>query len=319
MAYILVLSKENIRLAVGEAASVLHLKKYALIGNILCVDSARNFERLAYSNMLCRVLFSASPKSLMMKAKSFAWGKIYIKSFSVRIKNFSNLKLGFSEKDFASVVWGKLKAPVVNLEAPETGIILFVTPKIAFCCLIVSEIRHDFERRKPKLRPGFSPVSLDPKLARGMVNLLGADKGIILDPFCGTGGLLIEAGLIGFKVVGYDIDEEMLEKSKANLRYCGIEHFSLAIQDSTKMSSRYDYVVSDLPYGRNSRMTSGNLYLDFLMRLRKVLKKRAVIAFPNFVDHKVLLKKAGFRILSEYRHYIHKSLSKKIVVIERKH
>ncbi len=318
MGFILILSKENIPLAVGEAVSVFKLKKYVLLGNVLCFDSARNPERLAFSNMLCKVLFSCSSKSVVDKAKSYGWSKVYKKSFSVRIKNIAGATTIISEKALAAVIWKKLKNPVVNLRSPKTPIILIVTPKIAFCCIVAREIKHDFSSRKPKLRPGFSPVSLDPKLARGMVNLLGAGNGIILDPFCGTGGLLLEAGLMGFKVVGYDIDEGMLEKAEKNFRFYGVEHFSLAVQDSTKMRVPYDYIVSDLPYGRNSKITSSlnKLYSDFLMNLRKALKKRAVLAFPDFVKYELLLKKAGFRIISQYSHYIHKSLSKRIVIIE---
>jgi len=58
------------------------------------------------------------------------------------------------------------------------------------------ELKSGFGKRKPHMRPGFHPSSLNPKLARAFVNLTGIRKGTIVDMFCGTGGILIEAGLI---------------------------------------------------------------------------------------------------------------------------
>jgi len=46
-----------------------------------------------------------------------------------------------------------------------------------------------------------------------MVNLSGARREV-LDPFCGTGGVLIEAGLIGLEVYGFDIQQSMVEGCK---------------------------------------------------------------------------------------------------------
>mgnify|MGYP002171746373 CR=1 FL=1 len=42
-----------------------------------------------------------------------------------------------------------------------------------------------------------------------------------MDPFCGTGGILIEAGLIGCKVAGSDVNWKMKNGSAINLDYCG--------------------------------------------------------------------------------------------------
>ncbi len=44
---------------------------------------------------------------------------------------------------------------------------------------------------------------MSPKLARCMVNLTGVkENDLVLDPFCGTGGILIEAGIMGARVIG---------------------------------------------------------------------------------------------------------------------
>ena len=56
-------------------------------------------------------------------------------------------------------------------------------------------------------------------------------------------------------------------------------------------------------------------YLSFLLNLRKILGKRAVIIFPHYVKYKSLVEKAGFKIEREFSQYIHRSLTRKIMVI----
>ena len=62
---------------------------------------------------------------------------------------------------------------------------------------------------------------LPPKLAQILINLCGPlpKNARILDPFCGTGVLLQEAILDGFKVYGTDISERMIEYSEHNLKW----------------------------------------------------------------------------------------------------
>jgi tRNA (guanine10-N2)-dimethyltransferase len=54
------------------------------------------------------------------------------------------------------------------------------------------ESRRDYGERKPTERAFFQPGSMDPLLARALVNIAGAAPGrTILDPMCGTGGVLV--------------------------------------------------------------------------------------------------------------------------------
>ena len=64
-------------------------------------------------------------------------------------------------------------------------------------------LNRDFNKRKPQHRPFFKPTSMHPKIARLLVNLAHVKAGnTVLDPFCGTGGILIEAALMKMKVSG---------------------------------------------------------------------------------------------------------------------
>ncbi len=72
-------------------------------------------------------------------------------------------------------------------------------------------------------RPGRDDVSgmLPPKLALMMINVsqLKPDQ-TVLDPFCGSGTILTEAKLLGFKnLIGSDISEKAIEDTKKNLEW----------------------------------------------------------------------------------------------------
>ncbi len=62
---------------------------------------------------------------------------------------------------------------------------------------------------------------LPPKLAQILINLCGPlpEGATILDPFCGTGVVLQEALLIGYRAYGTDLSDRMVEYSKKNLKW----------------------------------------------------------------------------------------------------
>ena len=62
---------------------------------------------------------------------------------------------------------------------------------------------------------------LPPKLAQILINLCGPleSGAVVLDPFCGTGVVLQEALLMGYRAYGTDINERMVEYSKKNLAW----------------------------------------------------------------------------------------------------
>ncbi len=76
---------------------------------------------------------------------------------------------------------------------------------------------------------------LPPKLAQILINLCGPlpDDSTILDPFCGTGVVLQEALLMGYKAYGTDLSERMIEYSKKNLEHFKFKDFRLEVGDAT--------------------------------------------------------------------------------------
>jgi tRNA G10 N-methylase Trm11 len=76
---------------------------------------------------------------------------------------------------------------------------------------------RDRARPKRDARVGMLP----PKLAQIIINLATgtSTSGTLLDPFCGTGVVLLEARLMGFTPYGTDLEQRMIEYSQANLSW----------------------------------------------------------------------------------------------------
>jgi len=313
MKTIFLLSKGHAFLAKEEVLALSSTKKYELIENLLILDTSfKDYKRLAYTKEVYNLLFESNNFQLNKKIKTFDWNKIYKAPFCVRVHH-KNKSL---ERDFAELIWGKLKNPKVNLTRPKTEIHFFFLRRKIICAVLKEKLpASEYDKRRPHLRPEMHPSSLNPRLARAMVNLTGIKKGTIVDPFCGTGGILLEAGLIGLNAEGYDIDEKMLEMGRKNL-----EHFKISPllkrKDATEISKKMDYVVSDLPYGKATKSQDMNiLYKKFLKLLKSKLQKKAVLGFPDFIEVKPLINSIGLKIEKEFDFYIHKSLSKKIFVL----
>ena len=76
---------------------------------------------------------------------------------------------------------------------------------------------------------------LPPKLAQILINMCGSlpENSVILDPFCGTGVVLQEALLMGYRAYGTDINERMIDYSNKNLKWLDAGSFELAQGDAT--------------------------------------------------------------------------------------
>ena len=251
-------------------------------------------------------------KDLEKHINKYDWNKIYKENFALRLFNDKN----FKEKDLADLIYNKLKNPKVNLKNPKTEIHIIKKSSKYFVGKLLYQNKEPFKDRRPHLRPELHPSSLNPRLARALINLTGIKKGKIYDPFCGSGGILIEAGLLNLKPIGYDIDQIMLNRAQINLKHFKIKDYKLEKKDATTIKENINYLVTDLPYGLNTTSKNLNtLYSNFLTNLKQILKKQAVIVFPHFINHKKIINQAQLNILGEYDYYIHKSLSKKIVVV----
>ena len=220
MAHIFLLSKDNLEIAKAEAEALLN-ESCSADNDILLpkkenIDIRQLIKRLAYTRVILKELFASDYKELEKDMEKFDWNKVYNESFVVRKIGYNENKLK-NEKEYAKFVWRNVKNPKVDLKNAKTRIILLCGKKV-YACLFLADTDKSYLSRKAHLRPSLHPTSLSPKLAKAMVNLTGAEKGeTICDPFCGSAGILIEAGLMGMKTIGVDVSEKMLQMAEKNL------------------------------------------------------------------------------------------------------
>ncbi len=74
-------------------------------------------------------------------------------------------------------------------------------------------IERDMDRPYSDTEMGVLP----PKLARMMVNYASMKEGIVWDPFCGSGTVLMESAVLGYNFLGSDINKGALKYSEENI------------------------------------------------------------------------------------------------------
>jgi tRNA (guanine10-N2)-dimethyltransferase len=259
-------------------------------------------------------------------------------TFAVRVRVTHKSSFYLRRKDLPAMVGAciKRRGYNVNLENPSKTFVILLTAQTCFFCLLLHSVdKKQFEGKKPHLRPFFSPGVIMPKIARALVNLSGVkDKELFLDPFCGTGGILIEAGMIGARIIGADVQDKMVKGAEGNLKSFGLTGDSI-VSDATKMplqDNSVDAIATDMPYGRSSLVSwSGDalitksrsiflerLYQDAVDEIHRVLKPgRKAVIVTNSLSYHYLYRKHGFQPLEKYTYRVHKSLNRYITVLEK--
>lgn len=176
----------------------------------------------------------------------------------------------------------------IDLENPQVEIGLVVNCQSGLIAWGVSHFseppRVGWKQRSPTQRPFFKPVSLDPRHARLMLNLVRS-QGVILDPMCGTGGIGVEASLMGISSLSLDLDKEMVAGAKENFSWAldngATVEAGLQVGDATELPNILDATILeeingvcvDPPYGRNAWRSeeAGNLFIRVCASTRKVV------------------------------------------------
>jgi len=199
----------------------------------------------------------------------------------------------------------------------------------AVCALgwVAVEAARDFAP-KPTDRPFFQPGSMSPTDARAYANLAGAAPGrTLLDPMCGTGGLPLEAGIVGSDVIACDAQTKMVRGTRENLR----EYLNTALDDSgpdwhvargdaTALPLRddaVDGVAFDAPYGRQSKIARhelADLVGGALAEAARVASRAVVVADR---DWRREARAAGWAVDAAFERRVHRSLTRHVLVLDR--
>jgi len=185
---------------------------------------------------------------------------------------------------------------------------------------------RDYGRPARDDRSGMLP----PKLAQIMINLASEgeirESCLLLDPFCGSGTILTEAMLMGYKnIIGSDISKKAISDTKKNIEWIkenyelGVRNYKLFDKSVVELSKfikpkSVDMIITEPYLGPQRGKFNINriikeleqLYIKSLIEFKKVLRRngRIVMVWPIFIKHKTYNMKyitpnlCGFEIIN---------------------
>ncbi len=262
---------------------------------------------------------SVSLETLLQPAESFV---VRVRRIGETARNLDSMAL---ERKLGELILNKVKEAKVNLNNPQKTFFGTITDDNFLLGLKLAEISPTpFMERRPRKRPFFHPSAMPAKLARCMVNLAKPKKGdLLLDPFCGTGSFLVEAGLLGCRVLGFDAKRHMVRGSLRNLRFFNIEYDGLAVADAKHLPlKKVDCIVTDPPYGRSAStmgFTTKQIIRDFLAMSSDRIGRgqRICMAAPKTVQVDGIAEELGLKHVQSHFVYVHRSLTREIAVLEK--
>ncbi|MBN1325972.1 methyltransferase domain-containing protein [Candidatus Falkowbacteria bacterium] len=174
-------------------------------------------------------------------------------------------------------------------------------------------------------RPSRDDVSgmLPPKLARMMVNLAQVKQdALLLDPFCGSGTILQEALLLGYKnIIGCDISNKAVSDTEKNIQWLAskynlnIEHVEIFKHDVKSINKKIepesiDAIITEPYLGPAIKGSEGNKQIDLII---KELDNLYLAAFNQF---KIILKTGG-KIIIVFPIFQIRNQSKRLAAFEK--
>jgi tRNA (guanine10-N2)-dimethyltransferase len=308
-----ILSKDQIELAIDEIIAIAKMydrfAKTKVISNMVIIQSKIN-----WSEITKRATFVKISGQILRKMSGLFLDDENLevlknaKTFVCRIINLSSKEFNIPElENSMGDMISKFSHVKVELENPDVTVYLIFTDEENFFGFS-KQIKIKNRPKKVKKYPH----ELDWKLTRVMINLIGLKKGeTVCDPFCGTGTTLLEAESMGIHAIGLDFDEKMYEITKNNLAINKYKSkiFKSDFQELTKISEKFDAIVTDLPYGIASKTSEKPEKI--LKRFFSIIPKhkRIAIMYKKELDDKMKMKG-----LKKYEIYRHKSLTRTILI-----
>ena len=211
----------------------------------------------------------------------------------------------------------------VNLRSPSIQIQVLIMPeKILVCKSNSSILRALLRNREPGKKPFFHPSMMNSSLARVMCNLAGVrESDVVLDPFCGGGGILCEASHIGASVVGIDLSWKLLIGAIRNLSEIS-KNYSIIQGDAQYLPIKsVNRIVSDPPYGRASS-TRGNIAIKLVESLLEnvdiiLQSKGECLCLCGDSEMKLaqIVQDTGLTLARQLEMRVHRGLIREIVTV----
>jgi len=337
------LSGEHPTLPASELTAILEAEGYSF-SNVEKLDQVLRVEagveavnavkkRAALTRICCLELFQCRNEyaEIMKNANATPFERLLREeeTFVVRVKRVKrygeSLDVLQLERKLGEAVLNRNLKAKVDLKKPKKTFFGVITSGKFIFGLKLAEISpKEFANRSPSRKPFFHPSAMTAKLARCMVNLAKPKPGdLVFDPFCGTGSMLIEAALMGCRVLGLDAKRKMVEGTRRNLEFFHIRPEGLVVADAKKLPvKRADCVVTDPPYGRSATTlgrTTREIVEQAFSEVAEILEKgrRVCLAAPKTMKVGEVGKEYGFKHVQSHFVYVHRSLTREIAVFER--
>jgi tRNA (guanine10-N2)-dimethyltransferase len=296
-----------------------------------CVKQVQR--RSGYTRVCALELFTcnADDSAIEENASATNFAKILAEgeTFEVRIRRIKEYSTKADtmrlEAKLGKLILQNAKHAKVNLKTPsKTFYGILTNGKLVFGIKLCEIAPKPFVERRARKKPFFHPSAMNAKLARCMINLAQAKTGTyVLDPFCGTGTVAIEAALIGCKAIGIDAQKRMANGAKRNIMHFGLTPEAIIIADARKLPlTHVDCVVTDPPYGRSAstlKSSTKAIVEAAMISAFSLLGKgqRICIASPKTLGISRIGMQLGYRHVESNFAYVHRTLTREVAVFEK--
>ena len=132
-----------------------------------------------------------------------------------QVSYYSNILIGLGYPTQSCIVWDKLSGVMGSRYHPRHELILFATDKLVQAG---GYLGHDVVQC-PRPSPGAKSHAFEkpPELVLTMCRAFEAGR--VLDPFAGTGGLLIGAKQLGWEVAGIEVEKPFVDIANERLKH----------------------------------------------------------------------------------------------------
>ncbi|MFT4921938.1 MAG: tRNA (guanine10-N2)-dimethyltransferase [Haloarculaceae archaeon] len=319
--YVLELGGQDDDFAVFEAESAASGVERVAPGLATARGLTDRVRQLAYTRSASELLGRGDPdvesaRSILSAASIERSGTVAVRAVDVRGQ--TGVDTQRAEREMGQTLVDRGFA--VDLDDPDNELRVFFAEGGCAVGWLVAESVRDYGTRKPTDRPFFQPGSMDPLLARALANAAGARPGAtVLDPMCGTGGILVEAGLVGAQVLGTDTQAKMVDGSRENLAHFLDGGYHVARGDARSLpvaDGSVDAVVFDAPYGRQSKIEGqlDSLVFEALQEARRVAPRCIVVGDRPWAQP---AHEAGWTTEAAFDRPVHRSLTRYVLALRR--
>jgi tRNA (guanine10-N2)-dimethyltransferase len=289
--YVLELGGQDDAYAVAEASNAATDVSVVAPGLALAASiSPARIQGLAYTHRASTVIGVVDPeldqlRQLVNTTEIDRSGPLAVRARNVRGE--ASMSTKHIERELGSILTEQGFG--IDLDNPVNELRVLVSTDVCVVGWFITASIRDYGSRIPTKRPFFQPGTLHPLEARSTVNLAHArpDR-VIFDPMCGTGGFLIEAGLLGASTIGMDAQRKMINGTKRNLTHYLSNAGHLCQGDVTQipLCTEVDAIVVDVPYGRQSKITgeSTNELVARLLEASHHITERMIVVSDASIE-----------------------------------